>query len=288
MVQHSIRRIQPTEPFCDLLKVAAARHIFFCQTKWQQKTTQVQQKSTQVQQQERKKTYQVDPMNNYPNSAPYSNFAQPTFLKKGAAKASSASAELPPGVVNGVVLGPEAFGNDLDQYYQYLSTYHLPQEHYINAGVSGYSTKAFRGGSNAGKYSESSSPFCGPASGSPFNTYPVTNPGRARAAKSYARHAPNEQGIRDCVDFVEARNGWNRRMPQAEYAAGVGDQLKAQKYLQPPMQQPYFGNPEQFYTVAQPIYQNIDGQTIRLARSTEKAQFPTSRSAYRNAKYSSY
>lgn len=232
----------------------------------------------------------------YPYSAPYSTFDQPTLSKKGV-KPSSANVVRPPGVdINGVVQGPEAFGNNLDQYYQYLSTYHLPQEHYINVGASGYSMKKYKGSSNSGKYSEADRVFCGPASGSAFNTYPVTNPGRARAAKSYARHAPNEQGIRDCVEFVEARNKWNVRLPQSAYSAAVGEQLKAQKYLAPagvaypkaPMQQPYSGNPEQFYTVAQPIYQTVDGRTIRLARSTEKAQFPTSRSAYRNANYASY
>ena len=55
------------------------------------------------------------------------------------------------------------------------------------------------GGSNAGKYSSSDGPFCGPAGGAPSKTYPVNTKKRARAALAYARHAPNPSGIKACV-----------------------------------------------------------------------------------------
>jgi len=59
--------------------------------------------------------------------------------------------------------------------------------------------KGRSGGSNAGKYSKSEGPFCGPSGGAPKGTYPVGTRKRARAALSYARHAPNPDGIRKCV-----------------------------------------------------------------------------------------
>jgi hypothetical protein len=53
------------------------------------------------------------------------------------------------------------------------------------------------GGSNVGKYK--TGPFCGPAGGAPKGSYPVNTKKRASAALSYARHAPNPDGIRKCV-----------------------------------------------------------------------------------------
>ena len=53
------------------------------------------------------------------------------------------------------------------------------------------------GGSNVGKYK--TGPFCGPAGGAPAGSYPVNTLKRAKAALSYARHAPNPDGIKDCV-----------------------------------------------------------------------------------------
>lgn len=55
------------------------------------------------------------------------------------------------------------------------------------------------GGSNKGKYKPSEGPFCGPSGGAPKGTYPVGTRKRARAAISYARHAPNPGGIKKCV-----------------------------------------------------------------------------------------
>lgn len=53
------------------------------------------------------------------------------------------------------------------------------------------------GGSNVGKYK--TGPFCGPAGGAPKGSYPVNTMKRAKAALSYARHAPNPSGIKACV-----------------------------------------------------------------------------------------
>ena len=53
------------------------------------------------------------------------------------------------------------------------------------------------GGSNVGKHK--TGPFCGPAGGAPAGSYPVNTKKRAIAALSYARHAPNPAGIKDCV-----------------------------------------------------------------------------------------
>jgi hypothetical protein len=53
------------------------------------------------------------------------------------------------------------------------------------------------GGSNVRKYK--TGPFCGPAGGAPKGSYPVNTKKRASAALSYARHAPNPDGIRKCV-----------------------------------------------------------------------------------------
>ena len=68
------------------------------------------------------------------------------------------------------------------------------------------------GGSNVGQDRETSGadegPFCGPAGGSPEGSYPVTNKGQWRAAKSYARHAPKPAGVKACADRVAKKRGW--------------------------------------------------------------------------------
>lgn len=70
-------------------------------------------------------------------------------------------------------------------------------------------TRAKPGCSNAGKYPDvPSDMFCGPAGGACEGTYPVNTPGRWRAAKSYARHAPDPQGIKDCADRIAREQGW--------------------------------------------------------------------------------
>lgn len=66
-----------------------------------------------------------------------------------------------------------------------------------------------KGCSNRGKYSGVSSDlFCGPAGGSCEGTYPVNTPGRAIAALSYARYAPNPEGIRTCARKIAKEKGW--------------------------------------------------------------------------------
>jgi hypothetical protein len=68
-----------------------------------------------------------------------------------------------------------------------------------------------RGCSNQGKYKGIPEHlFCGPEGGSCPGTYPVNTPGRARAALSYARFAPNPQGIRDCAKRVAKQKGWSK------------------------------------------------------------------------------
>lgn len=65
------------------------------------------------------------------------------------------------------------------------------------------------GCSNKGKYSDvPPDMFCGPAGGACRGTYPVNTPQRARAALSYARHAPNPEGIRQCVYKKADEQGW--------------------------------------------------------------------------------
>ena len=54
------------------------------------------------------------------------------------------------------------------------------------------------GGSNAGKYPGVKS-FAGPSGGAPEGSYPINTRKRAKAALSYARHAPNPSGIRKAV-----------------------------------------------------------------------------------------
>lgn len=55
------------------------------------------------------------------------------------------------------------------------------------------------GGSNAGKYTKSEGPFCGPSGGAPAGTYPVGTLDRAKSAIKLAYHAPNPGGIKACV-----------------------------------------------------------------------------------------
>jgi len=62
------------------------------------------------------------------------------------------------------------------------------------------------GGSNVGKY-KSVKAFCGPAGGAPKGSYPVNTCGRVSAAKSYARHAPNPDGIKSCAARAAKRLG---------------------------------------------------------------------------------
>ena len=54
------------------------------------------------------------------------------------------------------------------------------------------------GGSNAGKY-PGVKDFAGPSGGAPKGSYPINTRKRAKAALSYARHAPDPQGIRRAV-----------------------------------------------------------------------------------------
>jgi len=62
------------------------------------------------------------------------------------------------------------------------------------------------GGSNVGEERETSGakegPFCGPAGGAPKGSFPVTSDKQGRSAKAYARHAPDPEGVKRCVDRV--------------------------------------------------------------------------------------
>ena len=54
------------------------------------------------------------------------------------------------------------------------------------------------GGSNVGKYPNVKD-FAGPSGGAPKRSYPINTKKRAKAALSYARHAPDPSGIRKAV-----------------------------------------------------------------------------------------
>lgn len=65
------------------------------------------------------------------------------------------------------------------------------------------------GCSNQGKYKNvPKNLFCGPEGGACPGTYPVNTRGRAIAALSYARHAPNPEGIRACARRIAKAKGW--------------------------------------------------------------------------------
>ena len=65
------------------------------------------------------------------------------------------------------------------------------------------------GCSNVGKYKNvPNNLFCGPAGGACSRTFPVNSRARAISAKSYARKAPNPEGIRRCVDRIAKQKGW--------------------------------------------------------------------------------
>ena len=71
------------------------------------------------------------------------------------------------------------------------------------------------GCSSVRRYRNSNIPkrlFCGPAGGACPGTYPVNTPRRARAALSYARHAPNPEGIRRCARRVAKEEGWTNAL----------------------------------------------------------------------------
>jgi len=78
------------------------------------------------------------------------------------------------------------------------------------------------GGSNVGKYKKG--PFCGPAGGAPKGSYPVNTLKRAKAALSYARHAPNPAGIRKCV----CRH-WGKQLPSCQAGKKKKDHANLRK-----------------------------------------------------------
>lgn len=81
------------------------------------------------------------------------------------------------------------------------------------------------GGSNVGKARKTSGagegPFVGPSGGAPAGSYPVTNPGQAHAALSYARHAPNPSGIRAAVRRIMEKRGWGSKKRQKKQEGGT-------------------------------------------------------------------
>lgn len=71
------------------------------------------------------------------------------------------------------------------------------------------SPKKSKGCSNAEKYKNVPEDlFCGPEGGSCPGTFPVNTKRRSKAALAYARHAPNPEGIRQCVRRISAKKGW--------------------------------------------------------------------------------
>lgn len=117
---------------------------------------------------------------------------------------------------------------DWHKLYDKLEKTHKPQRDFVPYEVleqdkSWYDKIHGPGSANFRKHRYPSSrfaPFCGPSGGAIFNTFPVNSPTTARSALAYARHAPNELGIRQCVHKVEKERGWlNKRMPQSEYAS---------------------------------------------------------------------
>jgi len=102
----------------------------------------------------------------------------------------------------------EYFGTSKEYYGSTKKEYYHGKEYY---SPSPRSTSKSRGCSNQRKYIHSGIPeedFCGPEGGSCRYTYPVNTPGRARAALSYARHAPDPEGIRECALRKAREKGW--------------------------------------------------------------------------------
>jgi|TARA_Y100000310_G_scaffold198036_1_gene198064 hypothetical protein len=85
------------------------------------------------------------------------------------------------------------------------------------------------GGSNAGKY-KTKGPYCGKAGGAPAKSYPVNTRARAKAALSYARHAPKPNGIRECVCRHYSS------LPSCSKDNENSAQLKGEKPTNPPVQ----------------------------------------------------
>jgi hypothetical protein len=52
------------------------------------------------------------------------------------------------------------------------------------------------------------SDYCGPAGGDQPRTFPVSNKEECRAALTYARYAPNPEGIRKCALAKAKKHGW--------------------------------------------------------------------------------
>lgn len=71
------------------------------------------------------------------------------------------------------------------------------------------------GGSNVGEYKNvSKSEFAGPSGGAPKGSYPINTEKRAKAALSYARNAPNPEGIKRKV--YEKYPGLKKRHEERE------------------------------------------------------------------------
>lgn len=86
------------------------------------------------------------------------------------------------------------------------------------------------------KYGPKNAPFCGTAGGAMFDTYPVDTPAHARSALSYSRHAPDEMGVRKCVNHVQKVRGWSgQRLPQSAYATQKPKPISASRRSRGPM-----------------------------------------------------
>jgi len=89
----------------------------------------------------------------------------------------------------------------------------LTWEQFLEAKFSEKQKKAAHkkpGGSSVGEKRKTSSagegPFCGTQKGS----FPVSNRGQWRAAKSYARHDPSPGKVKACADRVARSRGWKK------------------------------------------------------------------------------
>jgi hypothetical protein len=106
----------------------------------------------------------------------------------------------------------DALGDDM---YMLFGVQEPDTSKYPKSYKKGGTVRSKPGGSNVGKDRKTSKagegPFVGPSGGAPKGSYPVTNKKQWRAAKAYARHAPNPSGIRAAADRVARRRGWLTR-----------------------------------------------------------------------------
>ena len=72
------------------------------------------------------------------------------------------------------------------------------------------------------RYLNVNTQFCGPAGGAKASAFPVTTEKECRAALSYARYAPDPQGIRACALKKAAEKGWRCGAPKKIKSSSCG------------------------------------------------------------------